>query len=117
MKEKKNPKLCFICSSGGHVTELKALKNIAKQYDSFFITEKISSNKIGLCEKEYYLREINRKEKLFIIHFFFLMLRQFFIFLKEKPDVMITTGALCSYPFARIMKFFKRKIAWQESNE
>ena len=69
MKKKKKAKICFICSSGGHVTEIKALKSITNLYDSFFITEKVGSNKIGFCKKEYFLREINRKEKFFIFCF------------------------------------------------
>ena len=40
MNEKKNVKICFAASSGGHYEQLMMLKPLMEKYDSFVITEK-----------------------------------------------------------------------------
>lgn len=115
MKNKRKPKLCFICSSGGHFSELSKIKGVAKQFDSFLVTEKVEKFSTDFCSKVVFVKEINRKERFFLLHFFFLMVREFFIFIKERPTHIITTGALCAYPMARIAKIFKRKVVYIES--
>lgn len=115
MKKDKPIKICFAASSGGHLTELNHLKKIADRYDSFLITEKVENSNSKLCEKKYYVKEINRKNKGFVVSFLFLIFKEFFIFIKERPTIVITTGALCAYPMIRIAKFFKRKVIFVES--
>lgn len=117
MKEKKNKKLkvCFICSSGGHYTELSKLKQVATQFDSFLITERVDNFNADLCNKTYLVKNINRRKKFFIFRFLALCIKEFFIFLKEKPTHVITTGALCAYPFVKIAKLFRKKVIYIES--
>lgn len=112
---KKDTKICFICSSGGHFFELKQLNKLTERYKSFLVVEKSDNFSTDFCKKIYYISQINRKEFFFFFHLSFLLLRELFIFLKEKPDVVITTGALCSYPMARIAKFFHKKVVYIES--
>lgn len=102
-------------SSGGHFSELSKLQKIAKKYDSFLVVEKVENFSTDFCERIYYLREINRHEKNFLFHFVFLCFKELRIFLKEKPDYIITTGALCAYPMAKIAKWFKKKVIYIES--
>lgn len=108
-------KICFVSSSGGHWEELMCLKEIAEKYDSFYVTERGGQAKDSKLDKMYLLSQINRKEKLFVFHFIWIFVRALFILLKEKPDVIITTGALVSFPFCRIGKWMKRKIIYIES--
>ena len=117
MEEEKSKKLkvCFICSSGGHYTELSKLQAISKQYESFLVTEKIDNLNDTFCKKTYFVKNINRREKLFIFRFLALCIKEFFIFLKEKPTHVITTGALCAYPFVKIAKIFRKKVIYIES--
>lgn len=115
MGNKVKRKICFICSSGGHFAELNRLKKIADSYDSFLVTEKVENFKTDFCEKKYFTREINRKEKLFLFHFIALCFKELFIFIKERPDYIITTGALCAFPMAKIAKLFHKKIIYIES--
>lgn len=111
----KKKKICFICSSGGHFSELNKLEDIAKKYNSFLVIERTENFESDFCKKIYFTREINRREKLFIFQFLFLFLKELWIFIKERPNFIITTGALCSYPMAKIAKFFKKKIIYIES--
>lgn len=115
MKKKKKPKICFICSSGGHFSELSRLRKVADQFECFLITEKVDNFKTDFCSRIYFLKEINRKEKFFIFHFFGVLIKELWLFLKERPTHIVTTGALCAYPMARIAKIFKRKIIYIES--
>ena len=56
MDEKKNVKICFAASSGGHYEQLMMLKPLMEKYDSFVITEKTDYSAEAKGEKTYYLR-------------------------------------------------------------
>ncbi|WP_315112818.1 PssD/Cps14F family polysaccharide biosynthesis glycosyltransferase [Clostridium intestinale] len=108
-------KICFAASSGGHFEQLLMLKPLMKKYDSFILTEKTPYKSNKEETKCYYLNQINRKEGLFILKFileFFMSLR---IFIKEKPDAIISTGALITVPMCVICKVFKKKVIYIES--
>lgn len=115
MAKKSKKKICFISSSGGHFSELKNLKQLADEYDSFLVTEKVENLKTDFSKKVYFVRETNRKEKMFLFHFLFVCFKQLFIFLKERPTHVVTTGALTAYPMVRIAKVFKKKVIYIES--
>ena len=115
MKKKKQPKICFISSSGGHFSELNKFKDIADANNSFLVVEKTENFTTDFCKKVYYIPETNRKEKFFIIRFLFLCIRELFIYIKERPDFVLTAGALASYPMARIARFFGKKVIYIES--
>ena len=108
-------KICFVSSSGGHWEELMCLKKIMNKYKSFFVTEKGGQKNDSSLKNIYGVRKIDRKEKLFIFNFLVLFFKSLKIFLKEKPDVVITTGALVSYPICLIAKIFRKKIVYIES--
>lgn len=107
-------KICFIGSSGGHFEQLMMLKPLMDKYDSCIVTEKTNYG-VKSDNEIIYLPQINRKEKSFIFKFIFIVIKSFFIFLKEKPDFIISTGALCTVPMCIIGKLFKRKIIFIES--
>lgn len=97
-------KSCFIASSGGHWEELMCLKEIAEEYDTVYITEEGGQASDSNFEKIYVLPQINRHEKHFLIHFIRLFGKAVKILSKEKPDFIITTGALIAFPFASAQK-------------
>ena len=111
-------KLCFISSSGGHFEELSCLKSIAGMYDSFIVTERSGpgQNTESLwAPRAYYVRQINRREPLFIFRFIALFFTSWRILHKENPDCIISTGALATYPLCLIAKLRRRKIVYIES--
>lgn len=107
-------KICFAASSGGHLEEITRLLPIADGMESFLITEKSASIN-SPWEKTYYLRQINRKEILFPIFFMKTMFQAWRILRREKPNYIISTGALITYPFCLIAKLKKVKIIYIES--
>lgn len=108
-------KIGFIASSGGHWEELMCLKEIAKENDSFFITEEGGQIQDSELENIYTVPQINRHEKKFVFHFLRLFGYAKKVLQKEKPDVIIATGALVAYPFCLIAKAMKSKVIYIES--
>lgn len=108
-------KLCFISSSGGHFEQLMMLKPLMGKYSSIIVTEKTKYKSIDVLNKVYYLRQVNRKEKNFIINLVWNSVYSMKVFLKEKPDIIITTGALSVIPFVLISKLFGKKLIFIES--
>ena len=108
-------KLLFAASSGGHLEQILMLRPLMKKYDSILLTEKTD---YGMNEKEVevlFVPQINRKEILFPFKFIGNFFRVLKIYRKEKPDIMITTGALAIVPMALVMKAHKKKLVYIES--
>ena len=58
---------------------------------------------------------MNRRQLAFCPKFLILFIKAFCILLKERPDFIITTGALIAYPFCVIGKLMGVKIVYVES--
>lgn len=108
-------KIGFIASSGGHWEELMCLKDIAVKNKAFFVTEKGGQTEDSGIADIYLFPQINRKEKFFLLHFLRLFYRAFKILFLEKPDVIISTGALLAFPFCFIGKMMRKKVIYIES--
>lgn len=108
-------KVCFAASSGGHYEQLLMLKPLMEKYDSFILTEKTKYSTEIKNIKSYYLLQVNRKEKLFILKMTWNTFKSVFFFIKERPDVVITTGVLSTIPMCLIAKIFGRKLVYIES--
>ena len=63
---KKNIKICFAASSGGHYEQLMMLKPLMRKYESFIVTEKTKYNAKSSDIKTCYMNQVNRKEWKFI---------------------------------------------------
>ncbi|HAT4119817.1 PssD/Cps14F family polysaccharide biosynthesis glycosyltransferase [Clostridium perfringens] len=107
-------KICFIASSGGHFEQLMMLKPLMDSNRSFIVTEK-TNYAINTNKKVYYLKQVNRHEFKFIPLMIFNLFKSLNIFLKEKPDLIISTGALSVIPMCIISKIFRKKIIFIES--
>lgn len=108
-------KICFIASTGGHFEQLMMLKPLMKKYNSFIVTEKTQYDTNSVDINQYYLTQVNRRELTFIFKMFINILKSLKIFLKEKPDIVISTGVLATIPMCIIAKIFKKKLIYIES--
>ena len=114
MKKNTKKKICLISSSGGHFEQLLMLRKLSNYYNIFIVTEKTKYNRED--EKiNYYVSQVNRKEILFIFKMILITLKSFYIFIKERPNVIISTGALATIPMLFVGKIFKSKIIFIES--
>ena len=114
-KEVLHVKIGFIASSGGHWEELMCLQEIANENDSFYITEEGGQADDSKLNNIYTVKQINRREKTFLFKFIKLFINAFKIIKKEKPDVVITTGALIAFPFCLVAKLFGAKVVCIET--
>ena len=108
-------KVCFIASSGGHFEQLMMLKPLMKKYDSFIVTEKTNYSVSNLEFNTYYLHQVNRREKSFIFRMIGNSLKTLKILISERPDAVISTGALATIPMCLFGKIFGKKIIFIES--
>lgn len=107
-------KICLISSSGGHFEQLLMLRKLEKNHKIFIVTEKTKYNKKDK-KINHYVMQVNRKEPLFIIKMILIMFKSLYIFIKERPDVIISTGVLAAIPMIFIGHIFKKKIIYIES--
>lgn len=115
MKEKKKMKLCFAASSGGHFEQIAMLKPLMEKYPSFIVTEKTMYEAGIKGQKMYYLYQVNRKDKMCFFLLLLNAIKSLGIIIKEKPDVVITTGVLAMIPICLLCKLFRKKVIYIES--
>jgi UDP-N-acetylglucosamine--N-acetylmuramyl-(pentapeptide) pyrophosphoryl-undecaprenol N-acetylglucosamine transferase len=107
-------KICLTANSGGHLNQLLQLKSFYKNHDYFFVTDKNAfSQELAKKELVYFVEKFIFKE--IISKFQFIkpvknIFKSFVIFLKERPDIIITTGAGTAFGMWLFGKFFKKTI-------
>lgn len=110
-------KVLFISSTGGHLRELMKLEPLFKDYDYSIITEKDSTT-IDL-QKKYKIYYVPYSTRSKIISYFFkytfVILKSIILFIRIKPDVIVTTGTHTVVPICFLGKLFKRKIIYIET--
>lgn len=108
---KRKPKVLFISSSGGHYEQLKMMKPLMEKYDSRIITEKM----LSAGKADYYMIQISHTDKLIILKLLADMFKATRIWIKEKPDYVVSTGSMIFLPFAFLARLTKKKIIFIET--
>ena len=112
-------KVMFISSTGGHLTELLQLKPMFEKCEYTIVTEKTKSNQnlIDQYPDHVYYLAYGTKQHLFKYLFIFAynIILSFFIFLKVKPDAIVTTGTHTAVPMWYIAHFLKKKVVFIET--
>ena len=105
-------KVCFVTSSGGHLTHLMQLKDWWKDKERFWVTfDKEDSRSILSDEKKYWCYFPTNRNLKNLIKNTFLSIRVLF---KERPDLIVSTGAAPAIPFFYIGKLFGCKVIYIE---
>lgn len=112
-------KVMFVSSTGGHLTELMQLKELFENYDYHIVTEKMKSN-YYLKEKypnkvSYYLYGTKDHMKTYPFILFINLLISIYLYLKVRPDFVVTTGAHVGGVMSIIAKIFGAKIIYIET--
>ena len=102
-------KVMFVASSGGHFEELMCLRTLMEKYESILITEAGGQAEDSSIVIDYTFSQINRKERHLLSHFLHLCKCARSILKKEKPDIIISTGALLTFPFCLYGKILGKK--------
>ena len=113
----KKKRVMFICSVGGHLTQMLQMKNIFDDYNYVLVTEKTDVTKdLNQKHKTEYLVYGSRKylfKYLFI--FLFNILKSICLFIKYRPTTIITTGTHTAVPMCYLGWLFRRKVIYIES--
>ena len=113
---KSKPKLCLACSIGGHLSEMVELKPFYRQFEHFFVTERSNvTENLAKTETVLFLKLINRKMFVFPFIFIYNSFLSLRYLLKNKPDIIISTGALCAVPVCYLGKLMGKKVIFIES--
>jgi len=115
-EKKEEFKICSGASSGGHMNELLKLLESSQNWPespAFYITT-LDALVAKLEEKGpyYIIGECNRR---CLLKVFGVLIRSLKIVVKERPDVVITTGSLPLAIFCLVAKAVGSKIVWIDS--
>lgn len=105
-------KIALVGSSGGHLTHLYLLKKFWENEDRFWVTFDKTDAKSILKEERFYpcYYPTNRNVKNTIKN----TILAFRILRKEKPDLIISSGAAVAVPFFWLGKLFGAKTVYIE---
>ncbi len=109
-------KVMFICSTGGHLTEILKVSKLFKKYNYILVTEK---NKISISlQSKYNIEFLNYGSRYYPFKYIFVCIANFFksiyLFFKYNPDLIYTTGAHTCIVMCYLAKLFKKKIVFIE---
>lgn len=115
MEKKKPKKLCFAASSGGHLEQLMMLEPLMERYSGFVVTERTRYRAPTGDRRTCYLRQVNRREWQFPLLMLWNSVLSLRILLRERPDAVVTTGALAVIPLCLLAKLFGKRLVYIES--
>ena len=105
-------KVCLVGSSGGHLTHLYMLKPFWQDKERFWVTfNKEDANSILEGEQVYHCYyPTNRSLKALLIN----TRLAWKVLRKERPDVIVSSGAAVAVPFFYLGKLFGMKTIYLE---
>ena len=105
--------ICLVASAGGHISQLLRLADSWRDYETFCITTtQVMRDKLRDHGKVYIVGECNREHPLRVV---MVMLRCIRVVLKERPDVLISTGAAAGCIMCFLGKLLGAKVIWVDS--
>lgn len=111
-------KVLFISSVGGHLTQLLELQKLFDSYNYVIVTEKTDVT-VDMKKKFKKVKFLKYGSREYLFSYFFIfgfnVFKSFLLFLKYRPQVIVTTGTHTAVPMCYIAKFFRRKIIYIES--
>jgi len=109
----KTVKICLAASSGGHLSQLIRLSGSWKGREVFCVTTTdVVERTIREFGKVYVVGECNRNHPIRVVKVLFRCLR---IVLRERPDVVISTGAAAGCMICFLGKILGAKVVWVDS--
>lgn len=112
-------KVLFISSTGGHLRELMKLDALFKDYDYHIITEK---DKTTEYLEEKYKDKVNylpycTRSKIFsyIFIYSYLIFKTVYLFIKIRPEIIVSTGTHTAVPMCYLAKLFGKKVIYIET--
>lgn len=110
-------RVMFICSVGGHLTQMLQIKELFNDYNYVLITDKTKvtkelKSKFNMEYMIYGSRQYFLSYPFIEIYNFF---KSIFFLLKYNPSVIVTTGARTAVTTCYLAKLFRKKVIFIES--
>lgn len=102
-------KICIVSSCGGHLTEVRALGSAYERYSHFYVLNDRVVLPKDMEGRTYFIRHSER-DWLFFVN----LLEAWQILRRERPTLILSTGAGPVVPFALVGKLFKIPIIFME---
>ena len=104
-------KVCVVSSCGGHLTEVRCLKPAYELFEHFYVLNDKAVLPADMKDNTYFIAHSERDWKSFLN-----LWESFQILRKEKPDVILSTGAGPAVPFAIVGRlFFRTRVIFVET--
>ena len=110
-KNKRKPRICLVSSSGGHFEQLQKLQPLIDKYTGFIVTEKTKFK----TNAKYLMIQTDLKDKLMPLKMIWNFIYTIIIWIKERPDFIVTTGTMVAYPFYLLSILFRKKFIFIET--
>lgn len=110
-KSARQVKICLVSSSGGHWEQLKKLRPLVDRYGGFYVTERTPFVEDG----PYLMVQTDLKDKLMFPKMVVNAVHALGIWIKERPDVVVTTGTMVAYPFYLLAVLLRKKFVFIET--
>jgi UDP-N-acetylglucosamine:LPS N-acetylglucosamine transferase len=111
--KQKQLRICLAASAGGHISQLLKLAACWNGYETFCVTTtQVVRNNLNKLGEVYVVGECNRQHPMRVITVFMRCIR---IVLRERPDVVISTGAAAGCMLCFLGKMFGAKVVWIDS--
>lgn len=113
----KQKKILLIASIGGHLTQLLQLESLFKNYKYHIVTERsvIAKSLRSQYPMSLLLYGGRNYPIRYVFKFTYNICKSILIFLWNRPDIIITTGAHTAVPMCYVAKLFRKKIIFIES--
>lgn len=106
-------KICLVASAGGHLTQLLKLASSWEKCESFSVTTTdVMRDKLRRRGEVYIVGECNRQHPIRVIK---VLVRCIKAVLRERPDVVISTGAAVGCMVCFLSKLLGAKVIWIDS--
>jgi UDP-N-acetylglucosamine:LPS N-acetylglucosamine transferase len=106
-------KICLAASAGGHTSQLLKLAQSWNGYETFCVTTtEVVRDKLNKFGRVYVVGECNRQYPLRVVK---VLMRCIRILFKEKPDVVLSTGAAAGCLLCLLGKIMGAKVIWIDS--
>ena len=104
-------KLALVCSHGGHLTEMSMLLPAFWGHERFFITYRCARTEALVGRERVYLLPNNGTNPLLMTLAFLMAM---WILLRERPSVVVSTGAEVAIPFCWVGKLLGARVIFIE---
>jgi len=103
-------KICIVSSCGGHLTEVRLLKSVYEKHEHFYVLNDAALLPEDMKGRTYFIRHSER-DWLFAVN----MWESWRILHKERPHLILSTGAGAVVAFALIGKLFGMRTVFIET--